>query len=140
MAEGLILPHSIEMTDSTGRALSEEIRYYDNNTDNAVTSGFLTKKRQCIDLISASGESGESWADTLFTAGPRGSLAKKLAATGVTHTYEYSFGYSIPTTTTVQFHRYSNYSVHDDRQFDYRVRVSQSTLQGREDVHDLYVL
>ncbi|MGB7840395.1 MAG: hypothetical protein WBL40_20035, partial [Terrimicrobiaceae bacterium] len=128
LANGLILPHSIKMIDSTGRTLSEDIRYYDDNTDNAVTDGFLTKKRQCIDLIYAAGEScGGSWADTLFIPGARGSLAKKVAATGVTHTYGYNFGYSIPTTTTVSSLAVPTTKYTTTDTLDYRLRVIEST-------------
>ena len=103
-------------------------RYYDDNTDNAVTDGFLTKKRQCIDLIYAAGEScGGSWADTLFIPGARGSLAKKVAATGVTHTYGYSFGYSIPTTTTVSSLAVPTTKYTTTDTLDYRLRVIEST-------------
>jgi len=102
LAKGLILPYSIKTTDSTGRGLSEEIRYYDNNTNNVVSNGFLTKKHQCIDLIYASGGTcGGNWNDTVFSSGTRGSIARKILATGVSYTYGYSFGFSIPTTTTV---------------------------------------
>ena len=123
LANGLILPHSIKMIDSTGRTLSEDIRYYDDNTDNAVTDGFLTKKRQCIDLIYAAGKlRGKLGRYSVYPRGAR--IAREESGCDRSHPYlriqlwifhsHHNHG---------QFPGCSNYQYTTTDTLDYRLRV-----------------